>query len=84
MPQPGTHSFDQQKRKLRKDLEEQGVDDRTAEAVADDAVHRQAETGDPKLKPRLPPQASPSANRPGVKHHKPDDSWDPAADPDEI
>lgn len=73
MPQPGTHSFDQQKQKLRKDLESKGIDDRTAEAVADDAVQRQAETGDATLKPHLPPQASPSANRPGVKHHKSDE-----------
>lgn len=84
MPQPGTHSFDQQKQRLRKELESRGVDDRTAEAVADDAVHRQAETGDGKPTPNLPPQASPSANRPGVKHHKPDEDWDPSADPEEI
>lgn len=84
MSQPGTHSYDQRKRKLRRELESKGVDDQTAEAVADDALQRQAETGDDKPRPRLPPQASPSANRPGVKHHKPDDDWDPTADPEEI
>jgi len=84
MPQPGSHSFDQRKQKLRKELEDRGLDDRTAEAVADEAVHRQAETGGDKLKPKLPSEVSPTANEPGVKHHKPDDDWDPTADPEEI
>lgn len=70
MPQPGSHPYDLQKQKLRKDLEDQGVDDQTAEAVADDAVKRKAATGEKRLRPDLPPEASPSANPPGQKNRK--------------
>jgi hypothetical protein len=73
MPQPGSHAYDLQKQKLRHQLEEQGVDDETAEDVADAAMKRQAETGDAHVRPKLPPQASPSANPPGQKNRKPDD-----------
>ena len=72
MPQPGSHSYDVQKQKLRKELEDQGVDDSTAEEVADEAMHRKAETGDERVRPNLPPEASPSANPPGEKHHRAD------------
>lgn len=73
MSQPGSHSYDVQKHKLEKDLEDQGVDKATAEEVADDAMKRKAETGDDKVRPNLPPQASPSANPPGQKNRKPRD-----------
>jgi hypothetical protein len=72
MPQPGSHSYDLQKQKLRKDLEDQGVDDDTAEDVADDAMRRKAATGDSKVRPDLPPEADPRANPPGQKNRKPD------------
>lgn len=70
MPQPGSRAYDAQKHKLEKDLEDQGVDDDTAEEVADDAMQEKAATGDPKLRPDLPPEASPSANPPGQKNRK--------------
>jgi hypothetical protein len=73
MPQPGSHAYDLQKQKLRHRLEQQGVDDETAEEVADAAMQRAAEAGVTKPRPTLPPQASPSANPPGQKHRKPDD-----------
>jgi hypothetical protein len=40
MTQPGSDSYDLQKQELRKGLEDQGVDDETAEEVADDAMKR--------------------------------------------
>jgi hypothetical protein len=70
MPQPGSHAYDIQKHKLQRDLEEQGVHDDQAEEVAADALRRQAETGDDKPRPDLPPKASPSANPPGNKRRK--------------
>ena len=71
MPQPGSHAYDKQKHHLEKDLDDQGVDDATAERVADDAMKEKAATGSSKVKPDLPPEASPSANPPGQKNRKP-------------
>jgi hypothetical protein len=74
VPKPGSHAYDVQKQRLRKELEDQGVDDDTAEQVADEATRRKAASGDPQVRPLLPPEASPSANPAGVKLHKPDGS----------
>lgn len=70
MPQPGSRAYDTQKHKLEKDLDDQGVDDDTAEDVADEAMKEKAATGDSKVRPDLPPEASPSANPPGQKNRK--------------
>jgi hypothetical protein len=71
MPQPGSRSYDTQKHKLEADIEAHGVDKATAERVADQAAREKAATGDRKLRPDLPPKASPSANPPGQKNRKP-------------
>ena len=70
MPQPGSRAYDSQKHHLEKDLEDRGVDDTTAEQVASDAMKEKAATGDDKVRPDLPPEASPSANPPGQKNRK--------------
>lgn len=70
MPQPGSSAYDREKHKLQKDLEDQGVDDDTAEEVAQDAMREKAETGDDKVRPDLPPEASPSANPPNQKNRR--------------
>ena len=70
MPQPGSRAYDTQKHKLEKDLDDQGVEDDAAEHVADEAMRRKADSGDDKVRPDLPPEASPSANPPGQKNRK--------------
>jgi len=80
MPQPGSRSYDVQKHRLQKSMEDQGLDKDTAEDVADDAVHRMANSGDSEPRPDLPSQISPSANPPGNKNRKPDEPAAPTVE----